>query len=190
MKALGLIALGLCCIAAPLTAQQDTSHARRPMRRPRAGQRAMASGGMEMDSSMLAMMHDMMGPMMGVMAYEPGRLLAHKDSLQLTSDQVSKLTAIDDSAKSARDAAMNDVKTHMGALSQAFQTASPDTGTLHTHFTEAQAAMAKAHWAMLSAAAQARAILTDAQRSKVDAAVSAMEQRMQQRMEGREQRRP
>lgn len=37
--------------------------------------------------------------------------------------------------------------------------------------------MGKAHWAGLSAAAQARAILTDAQRQKVDAAVGAMMQR-------------
>ena len=34
-------------------------------------------------------------------------------------------------------------------------------------------------WAGLSAAAQARAVLTDAQRQKVDARVSAMEQRME-----------
>jgi len=37
--------------------------------------------------------------------------------------------------------------------------------------------MGQAHWAMLSAAAQARATLTDAQRQKIDAWVNAMEQR-------------
>jgi hypothetical protein len=140
---------------------------------------------METDDSMMAMMREMMAPMMSVMAYEPSHLLAHKDSLQLSSDQVTKLTAIRDSAKSAHEAAVNDMKTHMGAMTQAFQTAAPDTSALHTHFTEAQAAMGKAHWAMLSAAAQARAVLTDAQRSKVDAAVSAMQQRMQQRTQER-----
>ncbi len=37
--------------------------------------------------------------------------------------------------------------------------------------------MGKAHWAMLTAAAQSRAVLTDAQRSKIDTWVTAMEQR-------------
>jgi hypothetical protein len=37
--------------------------------------------------------------------------------------------------------------------------------------------MGKAHWAMLSAAARSRALLTDAQRQKVDAWVTAMSQR-------------
>ena len=189
MKSLGLIALGLCCIAAPLAAQQDTSRARRPAQRPRMGMgqrgQGMGRGGMEMDDSMMAMMREMMAPMMRIMAYEPGRLLAHKDSLQLTSDQVTKLTTLRDSAKAAHDAAARDVKTHLDAASQAFQTASPDTSALRAHFNEAHDAMGKAHWAMLSAAAQARAVLTDSQRAKVDAALNAMSQRMDQRMQPR-----
>src|SRR5919204_6882510 len=66
MKSVGLIALGLCCIAAPLAAQQDTSHARRPAygqrgQRGRMGQPRMARGaGMETDDSMMAMMREMM----------------------------------------------------------------------------------------------------------------------------------
>ncbi|HLQ58550.1 MAG TPA: Spy/CpxP family protein refolding chaperone [Gemmatimonadales bacterium] len=167
MKALGLLTLALCCIAAPLTAQ-DTTHARRPGQRPRA-------------DDMTSMMHEMMGPMMRVMAYTPEHLLAHKDSLRLTNDQVTKLTAIQESAKAAHDAAASDMKTHMGALSQAFQAASPDTAQLRPHFDEAHQAMGKAHWAMLAAAARSRALLTDAQRAKVDAWVTAIEQREERR---------
>ncbi len=180
MKTLGTITLGLCLIAAPLTAQ-DTTHARHPMQRQRAGaaQRAARGQGVErggMDD-MMPMMREMMAPMMRVIAYTPDHLLAHKDSLQLTSDQVSKLTAIQGTAKSAHDAAATDFKTHMDALSQAFQTASPDTAALRPHFEEAHTAMGKAHWAMLAAAAQARAVLTDAQRSKIDNWISTMDQR-------------
>src|ERR1051326_7949958 len=82
-----------------------------------------------------------------------------------------------EAAKAAHDAAGSDFKTHMDELSQAFQTASPDTAALRPHFDAAHAAMGKAHWAMLSAAARSRALLTDAQRQKVDAAVAAMSQR-------------
>jgi hypothetical protein len=178
MKALGLITISLCCIAAPLVAQ-DTTHARRPGQRARAGmgQRG-ARGGMD---DMMGMMRQMMAPLMRVMAYTPEHLLSRKDSLKLTSDQVSRLTAIQNSAKSDHDAAVADIKTHLDELSKAFQTASPDTNALRMHFDAAHTAMGKAHWVMLSAAAQARTALTDAQRQKVDAWVQAMEQR-----EGRE----
>ena len=178
MKSLTLITAALCLVAAPLAAQQDTTHARRP--RPRAGgapgQRRMERGGPRGDD-MMAMMREMMAPLMPIMAYTPDRLLDHRDSLKLTSDQVTKLTAIRDSAKTAHDAAAADIKTHLGELSSAFQSAAPDTNALRTHFDAAHAAMGKAHWAMLSAAARSRAVLTDDQRKKVDATVNAMMQR-------------
>jgi Spy/CpxP family protein refolding chaperone len=126
---------------------------------------------------MMAMMREMMAPLMPIMAYEPGMLLDRRDSLKLTADQVTKLTAIRDAAKPAHDAGAADFKTHAGALASAFQGASPDTNALKPHFDEAHAAMGKAHWAALSAAAQAKAVLTDDQRKKVDAAVTRMMQR-------------
>jgi len=178
MKSLGLIALGLCCIAAPLAAQQDTTHARRPGQPAGAAMaRGMARGERGGMDDMVAMMHEMMGPMVRIVAYTPDHLLAHKDSLTLTSDQVAKLTAIRESAKAAHDAAASDVKTHMNELSTVFQNASPDTNALRMHFQAAHSAMGKAHWAMLTAAAQSRAVLTDAQRSKIDSWVTTMEQR-------------
>ena len=178
MKSLGLIALGLCCIAAPLAAQHDTTHARRPGQPAGAAMgRGMARGERAGMDDMVSMMHEMMGPMIHVAAYTPDHLLAHKDSLTLTSDQVAKLTTIRESAKAAHDAASSDVKTHMNELSTVFQNASPDTNALRMHFQAAHTAMGKAHWAMLTAAAQSRAVLTDAQRSKIDTWVTAMEQR-------------
>jgi hypothetical protein len=174
MKALGLITISLCCIAAPLAAQ-DTTHARRPVQRPHAGMGQRGEHG-EMDE-MMPMMRQMMAPLMRVMAYTPEHLLSRKDSLRLTPDQISRLSAIQTTAKSAHDAAVADIKTHLDEASKAFQAASPDTTSLRMHFEAAHSAMGKAHWAMLSAAAQARAALTDAQRQKVDAWVNAMEQR-------------
>jgi len=174
MKVLRLIPISLCCIAAPLTAQ-DTTHARRPAPRAHARMEQRAGHG-EMDE-MMPMMREMMAPMMRAMAYTPEHLLSRKDSLKLTPDQVNRLTAIQTAAKSAHDAAAADMKAHMTELSQVFQGASPDTSVLRMHFDAVHAAMGKAHWAMLSAAAQARGALTDAQRQKVDAWVSAMEQR-------------
>lgn len=172
MKTLALVTLGLCSIAAPLAAQ-DTTRAQYPGMRPGAGM------GYGMDH-MMPMMHEMMTPMMRAMAYAPQQLLARKDSLKLSTDQVTRLTSLQNAAKSAHDAAAANAKAHLGAVSQAFQATAPDTAAVRPHFEAAHAAMGTAHWAMLAAAAQARALLTDAQRQKVDAWVSAMQQHMRQ----------
>ena len=168
MRTLAIITISLCCIATPLAAQ-DTTH-RHQMQPPR--------GAMAMDD-MMPMMRELMGPMIRIMAYEPGHLLARKDSLRLTNDQITRLTAIRDAAKAAHDAAAGGAKTHMNAVSQAFQAAAPDTNALRAHFNETHAGMGKAHWAMLLAAAQAKPVLTEAQRQRVEAWANAMEQRMQ-----------
>ena len=172
MKALTLMTAAMCLVAAPLAAQQDTTH--KPHHgAPRGRMAQMGPRGEEM----MEMMREMMEPLVPIMAYAPGLLLARRDSLKLTADQVTKLTAIRDAAKPAHAAAAADFKTHAGAVASAFQSASPDTNAMRPHFDEAHAAMGKAHWAGLAAAAQAKAVLTDAQRQRVDAGVKALMQR-------------
>jgi hypothetical protein len=68
----------------------------------------------------------------------------------------------------------------MDALAQAMQAAAPDTGAVKLHFQGAHAAMGKAHWTMLSAAAQAKAVLTDEQRGRVNGWVDATEMHQMQ----------
>lgn len=119
-------------------------------------------------------MQEMMAPMMRAMAFTPDHLLARKDSLGLTVQQVTRLTALRDAAKTAHDAAAAEAKTHMDALAQAFQGAVPDTAAVKAHFQAAHAAMGKAHWTMLAAATQAKALLTDDQRARVERWASMM----------------
>ena len=151
----GLVALMLA--AAPLAAQQPQM--------------------MGHDQSMtdhMRQMEQMMAPMMRAMAFTPDHLLARKDSLNLTPQQVTRLTALRDASKSAHDAAAAEAKAHMDAVGQALNVAAPDTGTVKMHFQAAHTAMGKAMWAMLAAAAQARAVLTDEQRARVDRWASTM----------------
>ena len=141
---------------APLAAQQHPAP------------RGMPRGGM-MHGDMMPGMDSMMAPMMRTMAYAPEHLLRRKDALHLTGDQVTQLTALGDAAKAAHDAAAQQAQMHMGEMAQAMQAAAPDTAVVKHHFEAAHRLMGDAMWAMLQAAAQGRALLTDAQRAQVDA---------------------
>ncbi len=137
------------------------------------GMGGMQMGGMGHEG----MMGQMEGPMMGVMMFAPDHLLKMgKDRLSLTDQQVTRLTALRDAAKTASDAAMAEAKMHMDELQKAFQANAPDTAALRMHFMAAHAAMGNAHFAQLRAAAQAKAALTDIQRSRVQGWMDAMQQ--------------
>ncbi len=75
---------------------------------------------------------------------------------------------------------MADGMAHMKELDQSANAERPDTSALKTHFQAAHAAMGKAHWAMLASAAPARAVLTDAQRTKGQVWADSMQAWMQQ----------
>ncbi|HYL21301.1 MAG TPA: hypothetical protein VEU74_06055 [Gemmatimonadales bacterium] len=171
----GKLVLAALVVACPLAAQQPGKAD--SMRRPMMGAGPMAGMQRMMDNPMM----QEMGPaMMKVMPYMPEHLLAHKDVLALTADQVTRLTALRDGAKTVRDAAVAEAAQHLKELAQAEDAAQPDTSVLKTHFGAAHAAMGKAHWAMLVSAAQARAVLTDAQRTMVRARADSMQAWMEQ----------
>ncbi|HEX4600934.1 MAG TPA: Spy/CpxP family protein refolding chaperone [Gemmatimonadales bacterium] len=154
--------LAALALAAPLAAQQPATPDRihHPM---------MGASMSDMTESSL------MGPVMRMMAFEPQHLLARKDALGLTADQVSHLTALREAAKSARDAAHTEAETHVKELAAVANAPQPDTAALKTHFQAALNAMGKAHWAMLTSAVQARTVLNDAQRTKTQAWADSME---------------
>jgi len=165
------VALFALALAAPLGAQETAKSD--SMRHPTMG----ADHGMMMNDPMM----EQMGPaMMRVMLYTPQHLLARKDALALTADQVTRLIALREGSKTARDAAIADAMTHMKELETAANAPHPDTSALKTHFQAAHAAMGKAHWAILASATQARAVLTDAQRTKVQVWADSMQAWMKQ----------
>ena len=125
-------------------------------------------------------LQDMMGPMMQVLVYTPQHLLAHKEALGLTSDQVARLTTLRNAAETGEEAAMADAKGHVQAMQQAAAGPTLDTATVKTHFQAAHAAMGKAHWLALVSAVQAKAVLNDAQHTKVQAWTDSMQTWMEQ----------
>lgn len=189
MKAFMMIG-ALVIVAAPLAAQRplrpprDTTAARRM---PPAAEPAQPPG-MQMMGGM-GQMHEMMGPMARVMVFQPAHLLERKDVLGLTAQQEQRLTALRDAAQAAHDQAAAEARRHHDALAQAFGDGSPDTAAARQHFQAAHQAMGSAHWAMLRAAIQARAVLTETQRARADGwadAMQAMPMMMQRMREGGE----
>lgn len=136
-----------------------------------------------MPGMMMSMGPEMVGAMR-VLIFAPEHLLARKDSLGLSTQQVTRLTALRDAAQARHAAALADAKPHLQAIEQGAAAATLDTAALKTHFEAAHAAMGGAHWAMLSAAAQARAVLTDAQRAKAKAWADSMMTWMERRHGG------
>lgn len=169
-------------VAAPLAAQQPDTARKPAMPMGQMPGPGMMQGGMHGRMGMMGpgmghmqQMMGMMEPMMRGMAFTPEHLLARKDALELTAQQVTRLTALRDAAKTAHDAAHAEMQTHMEALQTAMKAASPDTNQLKQHFQAMHTAMGRAHWSMLTAAAQARAVLTDVQRGRVEGWADAMQ---------------
>jgi hypothetical protein len=113
----------------------------------------------------------MMGDGMALPAFQPARLLEQRETLALTDEQVARLEAIQAAAKEAQDQAMATHEQHHEQMMQVLQGERPDPETIQTHFMAAHAAMGMAHWAAMDAGLKAKAVLTDAQRAKVDTAM-------------------
>ena len=129
---------------------------------------------------MMGMMQEMMGPMHRSMAFNPAGLLERAEVLGLTQQQSTRLTQIRDAVKAAHDAAHNDAMQHGTALGKALAAPAPDTAQVRAHFAGHHDAMGRAHLVMLQASIQAKAVLTEAQRARVEGWADAME--MHQRM--------
>lgn len=168
MKVLTFLATLAIAAAVPLAAQQpDTSH-RGMMQGMGQMHGQMGPGATMQGHMMMEGMDSMMAPMMRVMASTPEHLLTEKTTLHLTAIQVTRLTALADVSKTAHDAAARQAAMHMREFAQVMDAAAPDTSAARPHFEAAHRYMGDAMWAMVTAAAQARALLTDAQRKQVD----------------------
>jgi len=163
------LALALALAAAPLAAQQREPPPQQP-----------PAGPMGMGPRMGAMM-GMGGGMMG-MGYAPQRLVDRREALGLTPEQVSRLEALAQQAKQARDKADSLAKGHQDALADLWKQDAPDVNQIRTHAQAAMQAMESAHLAQLTAAAQAKAVLTPEQRGRVAGWNDAARMRMRQFM--------
>jgi Spy/CpxP family protein refolding chaperone len=119
---------------------------------------------------------------MGMGMYAPDRLVNRREVLGLTPDQVSRLDALAQDAKQARDQAQAASKPHWDQLAELWKQPTPDVAQIKTHAQAAMQAMEAARLAQLTDAAQAKAVLTPEQRGRVEGWADAARLRMNRGM--------
>jgi Spy/CpxP family protein refolding chaperone len=108
----------------------------------------------------------------GLGLFQPGVLVRQREFLELTDDQVARLEQLEATVQEARDAAAATALEHRQALLEAFEADQPDANAIRSHaqaMHDAQQAVQLAH---LTATAEAKGLLTDEQRTKLDAWVA------------------
>ena len=126
------------------------------------GQAACPMGGGKMQG--MGMGGGMLGP---IMQFAPDKLLTLSDRLALTAEQTARLAALRDATAKAADQAHQPAMAAHMSLNKALKETPEDTTTIREYFLAHQAAEGNMQWIRASAAFQARAILTEAQRALV-----------------------
>jgi len=119
-------------------------------------------------------MEQMHADMMTMQAWAPSALIARKDALSLTADQVTRLQALADEAKLAGDKAKADHDSHHAMVVKMFEQSAPDAAQVTQHTQAAMQAMTAGCVAEMTAAAKAKNVLTPEQRGRVQGRLEAM----------------
>ena len=107
-----------------------------------------------------------MGFGMGMM-FGPSMLLDERGVLALTPDQVTRLSTLETEVRQARDKTEAEGKPHREELEKLWEQPTPDAAQMRTHAQALMQAHQAAGLTALTAAAQAKAILTPEQRGRV-----------------------
>jgi Spy/CpxP family protein refolding chaperone len=102
-----------------------------------------------------------------MMPFSPTALLDRREVLNLTADQVTKLSGLENDFKAAREKSEADAKPHREELEKLMQQTTPDVTQLRTHAQAMMQAEQTARLAGLMASVQAKAILNPEQRGRV-----------------------
>ena len=197
MRGLVLVGLTLASAVPSLAAQTDSMKMKMPGTANCCQGEMGGMAGMKHDGGMGGMQHGammggmgmemgmggMMGPMAKMHAFDPDHLLAAKDKLSLTEPQITKLTAIRDAGKKAAEAAHQPAHAAMQGLMKETAAANPDTTKLRQLFMAHETGMANVQWAKASTAFQARAVLTEVQRARVDGWMDGMQGHQKMKMQ-------
>jgi Spy/CpxP family protein refolding chaperone len=96
-----------------------------------------------------------------------GQLLRRRQALQLTDEQVERFEELEVQLQAGRETAMAELREHQNQLRTAWQAESPDVERIREHML-ASSTIWQSHRAdAMAAALEARSLLTDEQRGRV-----------------------
>jgi Spy/CpxP family protein refolding chaperone len=102
-----------------------------------------------------------------MMIFSPTALLERRSALNLTPDQVTRLSTLETDVKSVRDKAETDSKPHREELEKLWQQGAPDVTQIRTHMQALMQAEQTARLTAATSTASAKAVLTPEQRGRV-----------------------
>lgn len=124
----------------------------------------------------------MMGPgTMGMGMHGPGMILAFKSSLGLSDVQVQQIQKIGDDARTTMQKDMQQAQQAHQAAVQALMSNPPDAGAYQKNLQQAANDFVSAQVAMAQAYVNARKVLTDQQRQKLDDGAAMIHDLLRQR---------
>ncbi len=103
----------------------------------------------------------------GAPAYSPHALIARREFLALSDQQVSRMEALAEGVRSVRERAAESVQQHRDALQEAWQADQPDVSAIRRHAEALYQAQHEVRLAELTAAAEAKGLLTAEQQGKL-----------------------
>lgn len=110
----------------------------------------------------------LLGPLMGpAFDYAPSRLIARREALGLTPEQVQRLESLAQEVRRARGLADSTARARRQRIEQIWREATPDASRLRTEVEAVMQAWQRAALTALTAAAEAKAVLTPEQRGRV-----------------------
>ena len=119
---------------------------------------------------------------MGVMgAYSPQMLIARKDLLGLSDEQVSQIGQLSADAQAAQEQSMEAVKQIQEQLQEAWAADQPDAAAVRSYAQAGMEVRQNARLAMIEGAARAKALLTPEQQGKLEGFVEGRRMGMRQR---------
>jgi hypothetical protein len=121
----------------------------------------------EEEHTMRGMHLQHMDPMMHVAIFAPPHLLEQRAALELTDEQVSRLEGMGQELMEQHQQAAAEAKQHHEQAMQLWEQQAPDVDQLRQHAQAAMRAEESAHLALLTVAAQAKAVLTPEQQKHV-----------------------
>ena len=164
MKQMLVVLMAATLLAAPLHAQSKATAPKTRM---------MPMMPMPMPDGMMAMM--MSGDMMP-MPDNPSMILTLKESLELTADQVTRLTAIQATAQAGMKEHMMEHMQGMQSAATLLEPVTPNFTTYEVELRKAANHMVLAHLGAARADADARGVLTPMQRDRLSLARKMMKE--------------